>query len=119
MLQELYKVRGVLNKLTPEKFHKLVSQVQAVPVDSINRLKGVIRLLFEKVRQPSVMAATLKYKCHIDKNALFLNSASKFIICWKFIYIKFFLYLSCNMGGYRRKKKIVTVVDYSYNLNYQ
>jgi translation initiation factor 4G len=50
-LQELYKkVRGVLNKLTPQKFDKLVSQVQALPIDSSDRLKGVINLVFEKVK---------------------------------------------------------------------
>jgi hypothetical protein len=51
MLQDLYKkVRGVLNKLTPQKFSKLVSQVQALPIDTNERLQGVINLVFEKVR---------------------------------------------------------------------
>jgi hypothetical protein len=51
VLQELYKkVRGVLNKLTPQKFSTLVSQVQALPIDTIERLQGVINLVFEKVR---------------------------------------------------------------------
>jgi hypothetical protein len=61
MLQELYKkVCGVLNKLTPQKFHKLLSQVQALLVDSSDRLKDVINLVFEVVRQSSVAAAILK-----------------------------------------------------------
>jgi len=51
ILQELYKkVRGVLNKLTPQKFSTLVSQVQALPIDTNERLQGVINLVFEKVR---------------------------------------------------------------------
>jgi hypothetical protein len=82
----------VLNKLTPEKLHRLVSQVQALPIDSTDQLKGVINLVFEKVRQPSVAAAAFKYRCHIDKNGLFLNSTSRFLSYWKFMYIKLFLY---------------------------
>jgi len=51
VLQELYKkVRGVLNKLTPQKFSTLVSQVQALPIDTSERLQGVVNLVFEKVR---------------------------------------------------------------------
>lgn len=67
MLQELYKkVRGVLNKLTPQKFNTLVSQVQALPIDSIERLQGVMTLVFEKVRQ---LSCAVKLKCayYIDK----------------------------------------------------
>jgi translation initiation factor 4G len=56
MLQDLYKkVRGVLNKLTPQKFSTLVSQVQALPIDNNERLQGVINLVFEKVGQLSVV----------------------------------------------------------------
>lgn len=50
MFQELYKkTRSILNKLTPQKFQTLVSQMQALPIDSENELKGVIDLVFEKV----------------------------------------------------------------------
>jgi translation initiation factor 4G len=81
MLQELYrKVRGVLNKLTPQKFRTLVSQVQALPIDNSDRLKGVINLVFEKVSQPSVGAAALKYKCHVDKNSLFETLHLNFLV---------------------------------------
>jgi translation initiation factor 4G len=74
MLQELYKkVRAILNKLTPEKFRTLVKQIQALPVDSADQLKGVVNLIFEKVSQPSVAAATLKHKCHIDRNSVYLK----------------------------------------------
>lgn len=49
--QMLYKkVRGVLNRLTPQKFQKLVAQVQALPIDTAARLIGVIDLVFVKVR---------------------------------------------------------------------
>lgn len=47
--QELYKkVRGVLNKLTPQKFNTLLSQVRSLTVDTTERLQGVIDLVFEK-----------------------------------------------------------------------
>jgi hypothetical protein len=45
MLQELYKVRTMLNKLTYEKFHRLLSEVQALPTDRNVQLKGVINLI--------------------------------------------------------------------------
>ncbi|KAL1116881.1 hypothetical protein AAG570_005350 [Ranatra chinensis] len=57
--EALYKkVRGILNKLTPEKFGTLVSQVQALPIDSYERLNGVMDLVFEKaVDEPSFSKA--------------------------------------------------------------
>lgn len=60
--QELYKkVRGVLNKLTPQKFDKLVDQVQALPIDTPDRLKGVINLVFDKaVDEPNFSVAYAK-----------------------------------------------------------
>ena len=46
----LYKrVRSVLNKLTPQKFDTLVNQVRELPIDTQERLQGVINLVFEKV----------------------------------------------------------------------
>ena len=62
VLQDLYKkVRGVLNKLTPQKFNTLVSQVQALPIDTIERLQGVINLVFEKVRMLDIETS-----CYIE-----------------------------------------------------
>lgn len=50
VLQKLYKsVRGILNKLTPQKFDTLTDQVLALPIDSIERLTGVVGLVFDKV----------------------------------------------------------------------
>lgn len=42
------KVRGILNKLTPEKFDKLTDGLLALGLDSTPILKGVILLIFEK-----------------------------------------------------------------------
>ncbi|XP_069700452.1 eukaryotic translation initiation factor 4 gamma 3-like isoform X2 [Periplaneta americana] len=57
--EDLYKkVRGVLNKLTPQKFSTLVSQVKNLPIDNSERLQGVINLVFEKaVDEPSFSVA--------------------------------------------------------------
>lgn len=41
-------VRGVLNKLTPEKFDKLVDLIKELEIDTPTRLQDVISLVFEK-----------------------------------------------------------------------
>ncbi|KAF4094068.1 hypothetical protein AMELA_G00008870 [Ameiurus melas] len=47
--QELFRsVRSVLNKLTPEKFQELVKQVTDLNIDTEERFKGVIDLIFGK-----------------------------------------------------------------------
>lgn len=47
--ESLYKrVRGVLNKLTPEKFDTLLDQMTKFDIDSVEKLNGVIVLVFEK-----------------------------------------------------------------------
>lgn len=48
--QEMLKtVRGILNKLTPSKFKKLLERIQALNIETEDRLAGVIKLFFEKV----------------------------------------------------------------------
>lgn len=42
------KVRGILNKLTPEKFEPLLEQIQTLNIDTQEQLSGVINLVFEK-----------------------------------------------------------------------
>lgn len=47
--QELFrKVRSILNKLTPQMFNQLIKQVTDLTIDTEERLKGVIDLVFEK-----------------------------------------------------------------------
>ncbi|CAN7946332.1 unnamed protein product, partial [Ixodes hexagonus] len=47
--QDLYRrVRGILNKLTPQKFQSLVEQVRNLEINSEERLNKVIDLVFEK-----------------------------------------------------------------------
>lgn len=48
-VQELFrKVRSILNKLTPQMFNQLMKQVSDLTIDTEERLKGVIDLVFEK-----------------------------------------------------------------------
>ncbi|XP_068270650.1 eukaryotic translation initiation factor 4 gamma 3 isoform X8 [Nyctibius grandis] len=57
--QELFrKVRSILNKLTPQMFNQLMKQVTDLTVDTEERLKGVIDLVFEKaINEPSFSVA--------------------------------------------------------------
>ncbi|XP_070561587.1 eukaryotic translation initiation factor 4 gamma 3-like isoform X5 [Ptychodera flava] len=56
---DLYKkVTGILNKLTPQKFQTLTQQVLDLPIDTEDRLKGVIDLVFEKaISEPGFSVA--------------------------------------------------------------
>ncbi|KAI2659138.1 Eukaryotic translation initiation factor 4 gamma 3 [Labeo rohita] len=53
--KELFrKVRSILNKLTPQMFHQLMKQVTDLTINTEERLKGVIDLVFEKaIDEPS------------------------------------------------------------------
>lgn len=57
--QELFKkVRSILNKLTPQKFAQLMKQVTELTINTEERLKGVIDLVFEKaIDEPSFSVA--------------------------------------------------------------
>ncbi|KAK1784378.1 hypothetical protein P4O66_016982, partial [Electrophorus voltai] len=48
------KVRSILNKLTPQMFNQLMKQVMDLTIDTEERLKGVVDLVFEKaIDEPS------------------------------------------------------------------
>ncbi|GBN21111.1 hypothetical protein AVEN_262362-1 [Araneus ventricosus] len=49
--QVFRRVRGILNKLTPEKFHKLSEELLSVGLDSTQILKGVILLMEKQIAQ--------------------------------------------------------------------
>uniref|UniRef100_A0A8C4QQY7 MIF4G domain-containing protein n=1 Tax=Eptatretus burgeri TaxID=7764 RepID=A0A8C4QQY7_EPTBU len=57
--QELFRrVRSILNKLTPQMFQQLMKQVTELKIDTEERLKGVIDLVFEKaIDEPSFSVA--------------------------------------------------------------
>ena len=48
--QQLFcKVRGILNKLTPQNFQTLTQQITDLNIDTQERLEGAIDLIFAKV----------------------------------------------------------------------
>ncbi|XP_053738873.1 eukaryotic translation initiation factor 4 gamma 1-like isoform X2 [Synchiropus splendidus] len=57
--QEVFKrLRSILNKLTPQKFQDLMKQVSDLPIDTEERLKGAIDLIFEKaISEPNFSVA--------------------------------------------------------------
>uniref|UniRef100_A0A8D0ADR4 Eukaryotic translation initiation factor 4 gamma, 1a n=1 Tax=Sander lucioperca TaxID=283035 RepID=A0A8D0ADR4_SANLU len=81
--QELFKrLRSILNKLTPQKFQELMKQVTELTIDTEERLKGTIDLIFEKaISEPNFSVAyanmcrcLLGLKVPIpDKPGLFVN----------------------------------------------
>jgi len=56
-------VRGILNKLTPEKFDKLSLELLNVGIDSKVILKGVILLIFEKALDEPKYSSTYAQLC--------------------------------------------------------
>lgn len=58
-LQDLFRrVRSILNKLTPQMFQQLMKQVTQLAIDTEERLKGVIDLIFEKaISEPNFSVA--------------------------------------------------------------
>lgn len=71
--QELFKrLRSILNKLTPQKFQELMKQVTELAIDTEERLKGAIDLIFEKaISEPNFsvayanMCRCLMGVCHV------------------------------------------------------
>lgn len=57
--KELFRrVRSILNKLTPQMFQQLMKQVTDLTIDTEERLKGVIDLIFEKaISEPNFSVA--------------------------------------------------------------
>lgn len=54
----LRRVRGVLNKLTPQMFQPLMKQITEMTIDTEEKLKGVIDLVFEKaISEPNFSVA--------------------------------------------------------------
>nr|XP_046263507.1 eukaryotic translation initiation factor 4 gamma 1a isoform X3 [Scatophagus argus] len=81
--QELFKrLRSILNKLTPQKFQELMKQVSDLMIDTEERLKGAIDLIFEKaISEPNFSVAYANMcRCLMglkvptsDKPGLFVN----------------------------------------------
>ncbi|XP_070829542.1 eukaryotic translation initiation factor 4 gamma 1a isoform X2 [Chaetodon trifascialis] len=81
--QELFKrLRSILNKLTPQKFQELMKQVTELTIDTEERLKGAIDLIFEKaILEPNFSVAYANMcRCLLglkvptsDKPGIFVN----------------------------------------------
>lgn len=65
LLQELFKkVRSILNKLTPQMFTQLMKQVTDLTINTEERLKGVIDLVFEKAIDEPSFSVAYANMCH-------------------------------------------------------
>ena len=64
----LKKVRGILNKLTPQKFQVLLQQVLDLGIDTEAKLAGTIDITFEKaISEPNFSVAYANLcKCMSD-----------------------------------------------------
>lgn len=64
-LQDLFrKVRSILNKLTPQMFTQLMKQVTDLTINTEERLKGVIDLVFEKAIDEPSFSVAYANMCH-------------------------------------------------------
>ncbi|XP_049327748.1 eukaryotic translation initiation factor 4 gamma 3 isoform X2 [Astyanax mexicanus] len=60
----LKKVRSILNKLTPQMFTSLMKQVTDLTINTEERLKGVIDLVFEKAIDEPSFSVAYANMCH-------------------------------------------------------
>lgn len=92
--QELNKkFRGILNKLTPQKFDTLLEKVKNLEINNQKRLEGVIDLVFEKaIEEPnfSEAYAAMCNKLSMLKVQTFICSTIKL----KFFLMKLFEFIS-------------------------
>lgn len=57
------RVRGILNRLTPEKFEVLVSEIMKLQIDTSNKLNDVMILVFEKAIDEPKFSASYASLC--------------------------------------------------------
>lgn len=82
--QELFKrLRSILNKLTPQKFQELMKQVQELTIDTEERLKGAIDLIFEKaILEPNFSVAYANMcRCLTGVSCQVASELFAFIVC--------------------------------------
>ncbi|XP_015747286.1 PREDICTED: eukaryotic translation initiation factor 4 gamma 1-like [Acropora digitifera] len=76
--QELFrKVRGILNKLTPQKFQTLTQQITDLDIDTQERLEGAIDLIFAKAIDEATFSVAYAKMCQ------FLVSENKKVVVEK------------------------------------
>ncbi|BET00306.1 Eukaryotic translation initiation factor 4 gamma [Nesidiocoris tenuis] len=65
------KVRGILNKLTPQKFDRLLGQILDIPIESTHYLTEMVHLVFEKaVDEPSFSKAYADLCKHLQSRSV-------------------------------------------------
>lgn len=90
---ELFKrVRSILNKLTPQKFQQLMKQVMELNIDTEERLKGVIDLIFEKaISEPNFSVAYANMcRCLIGVSCVTLMGLHIYVLQKKPTVLSFF-----------------------------
>ncbi|KAG5831886.1 hypothetical protein ANANG_G00285110 [Anguilla anguilla] len=66
--QEMFgRMRGILNKLTLEKFEQLMKQVAELSLNTEDRLEGIGNIIFEKAISEPKFAGTYAKMCHCLK----------------------------------------------------
>lgn len=72
--EEMLKIlRGILNKLTPERFEDLVKQVDELSIDNEECLKAVIELIFKKAVSEQSYSMAYAKMCHHMKGVNLSN----------------------------------------------
>ena len=101
--QDLFKeVRSILNKLTPEKFSQLMKQVTDLPIDTEERLNGVVDLVFEKAIDEPSFSVTNVNMCRC------LATVSRSLSWQRSVRNKRVLCLECNcLNSILRSTKIL------------
>ncbi|KAK4027043.1 hypothetical protein OUZ56_016062 [Daphnia magna] len=59
----LRTVRGILNKLTPSNYKRLLTKIQEINIDSQDCLAGVVRIFFVKAVEESIFASIYAKMC--------------------------------------------------------
>lgn len=63
--EDLFKqVRGILNKITPERFEGLMKKLMGLPIDTEDRLRGVTGLIFNKAISEPNFSVIYAKMCH-------------------------------------------------------
>lgn len=77
--EKLYKsVRCILNKLTADNFQILLEQIKSQNIDTIEKLNGIIELVFEKaIDEPNFSAAYAQLCKQLTTNCFALTSENK------------------------------------------
>lgn len=68
------KFRGILNKLTPQKYSDLIKQIESLPIDTRDRLEKILNLVFDKaLSEPAFCIEYAKVCKHLSGLKLFVK----------------------------------------------